>query len=178
MLTHSCKLILSSLSSSLLFHPISPLLKKLALDHNKDYCETCNGIGEFLCCETCPVAMHFICADPPVLTVPEGDWFCRNCTDKKKVMVLPPRPSSFPSPSCRWKIDGAGTGCMSSLASLTLSHPLLIHDARRRRKKQRVSKRMKSLVHLTDLASLSAGGILPSLSLQRTFDPFSQMVSL
>ncbi|KAI9229143.1 MAG: hypothetical protein DHS80DRAFT_22624 [Piptocephalis tieghemiana] len=83
-LTHSCKLILSSLSSSLLFHPISPLLKKLALDHNKDYCETCNGIGEFLCCETCPVAMHFICADPPVLTVPEGDWFCRNCTDKKK----------------------------------------------------------------------------------------------
>ncbi|RKP13198.1 hypothetical protein BJ684DRAFT_16383 [Piptocephalis cylindrospora] len=68
--------------------PTPPSLRSgaqyLAMDHNNDYCETCNGTGEFLCCETCPVAMHFICADPPVLTVPDGDWFCRNCLDKQR----------------------------------------------------------------------------------------------
>ncbi|KAG0064230.1 hypothetical protein BGZ89_009283 [Linnemannia elongata] len=36
------------------------------VDHNNDYCEACSGLGEFICCDSCPKAFHFSCCQPPI----------------------------------------------------------------------------------------------------------------
>ncbi|KAI8601732.1 hypothetical protein EDD21DRAFT_353396 [Dissophora ornata] len=63
---------------------------ELALKYNKDYCEACMGLGEFICCDTCPKAFHFSCCQPPVdpLHLPD-EWDCNECYAKKN----PPPPS-------------------------------------------------------------------------------------
>ncbi|KAG0365093.1 hypothetical protein BGX24_004275, partial [Mortierella sp. AD032] len=45
------------------------------VDHNNDYCEACSGLGEFICCDSCPKAFHFSCCQPPVdpLALPD-EW--------------------------------------------------------------------------------------------------------
>lgn len=52
---------------------------------NNDHCETCGGIGRFVCCDNCPRSFHFACAEPPmdVNQLPEGQWFCRVCAYQK-----------------------------------------------------------------------------------------------
>lgn len=55
--------------------------------HNEDFCTTCGGAGMFICCETCPRSFHFLCTDPPIETLPEHNWICRECMVKR----LPPQ---------------------------------------------------------------------------------------
>lgn len=43
-------------------------------------CACCDGSGELLCCETCPLAYHLECAYPPLRRVPRGSWACQVCT--------------------------------------------------------------------------------------------------
>jgi len=58
---------------------------------NNDNCETCGGQGEFICCEGCPKAFHFVCVEPPMdakdVANIKGKWFCNECQVKKH----PPR---------------------------------------------------------------------------------------
>ncbi|KAG7193660.1 uncharacterized protein KQ657_000345 [Scheffersomyces spartinae] len=49
---------------------------------NEDFCTTCGGAGMFICCETCPRSFHFLCTDPPIETLPEHSWICRECMAK------------------------------------------------------------------------------------------------
>ncbi|KZT61503.1 hypothetical protein CALCODRAFT_479784 [Calocera cornea HHB12733] len=53
---------------------------------NKDYCETCGGIGEFICCDGCTRSYHFLCLNPPVELddIPEDKWYCGVCLYNKK----------------------------------------------------------------------------------------------
>ncbi|KZP01235.1 hypothetical protein CALVIDRAFT_127838 [Calocera viscosa TUFC12733] len=53
---------------------------------NKDYCETCGGIGEFICCDGCTRSYHFLCLNPPVELddIPEDKWFCAVCLYNRK----------------------------------------------------------------------------------------------
>lgn len=37
-----------------------------------------------MCCETCPRVYHITCLDPPLSAVPEDDWFCPKCVEKKQ----------------------------------------------------------------------------------------------
>lgn len=49
---------------------------------NNDYCNSCGGTGELLCCETCARSFHFSCIEPPLMVVEEisdSEWFCRHC---------------------------------------------------------------------------------------------------
>ena len=49
---------------------------------NNDFCNSCGGTGELLCCETCVRSFHFSCIDPPVMDVEEieeEEWSCRVC---------------------------------------------------------------------------------------------------
>lgn len=50
-------------------------------DHvtNHDICDSCGEGGELLCCDKCPSSFHLECLNPPLLSVPEGDWFCNPC---------------------------------------------------------------------------------------------------
>ncbi|BDA48430.1 probable protein strawberry notch homolog 1 [Coccomyxa sp. Obi] len=50
-------------------------------------CQECGRTdrGEkMLLCDGCDHGYHMDCLDPPVVDVPEGDWFCPACTEAKK----------------------------------------------------------------------------------------------
>jgi len=56
---------------------------------NFDDCDVCGEGGNLLCCDGCPLAIHFECLDPP-LTEEQfeedfGDqkWYCNACLSKK-----------------------------------------------------------------------------------------------
>ncbi|EGG18276.1 hypothetical protein DFA_03770 [Cavenderia fasciculata] len=50
---------------------------------NNDFCDACHDGGDLLCCESCECAFHMMCLDPPVSSLPEGDWFCHSCEQNK-----------------------------------------------------------------------------------------------
>ncbi|KAF2134660.1 hypothetical protein P153DRAFT_371991 [Dothidotthia symphoricarpi CBS 119687] len=47
-----------------------------------DLCSACRGAGEFVCCEGCPRVFHLLCCDPPRIQVPDGSFYCYECTAK------------------------------------------------------------------------------------------------
>ncbi len=49
-------------------------------------CALCNEVGELLCCDVCEKMYHLHCVTPPLLEVPEGEWFCPDCTTKKSMI--------------------------------------------------------------------------------------------
>jgi len=59
---------------------------------NNEYCETCGGVGHFICCDGCPRSFHFACINPPLdideLPSTVGDendiWYCKVCRAAKK----------------------------------------------------------------------------------------------
>ncbi|KAI1310822.1 hypothetical protein EDD11_003637 [Mortierella claussenii] len=72
-----------------------------ALKFNNDYCEACMGLGEFICCDSCPKAFHFSCCQPPMdpLDLPD-EWNCNECHAAKDFLRTsvhdlqsPPQPS-------------------------------------------------------------------------------------
>lgn len=60
-----------------------------------DLCSACRGAGEFVCCEGCPRVFHLLCCDPPRLQVPEGSFYCYECTSKyaSEDVTAEPHPS-------------------------------------------------------------------------------------
>ena len=38
--------------------------------------------GELICCEACPRAFHYNCAEPPLERAPDGEWLCVECDVK------------------------------------------------------------------------------------------------
>ncbi|KAJ9084893.1 hypothetical protein DSO57_1019397 [Entomophthora muscae] len=49
---------------------------------NNDYCESCKGLGTFLCCDSCPRSFHLTCLNPPMDqdSIPENEWHCNSCS--------------------------------------------------------------------------------------------------
>ncbi|KAI0997182.1 hypothetical protein K3495_g11004 [Podosphaera aphanis] len=51
-------------------------------DDNDDFCASCGGNGEVVCCDgqTCKRSFHFKCVDPPIMPDALPDtWFCNEC---------------------------------------------------------------------------------------------------
>ncbi|XP_033125490.1 histone-lysine N-methyltransferase NSD2-like [Anneissia japonica] len=46
------------------------------------WCFLCSKGGNLLCCESCPAAFHPDCIG--YTSIPEGRWFCRDCTNGKR----------------------------------------------------------------------------------------------
>jgi len=66
----------------------SSILTALMLTHdlqdNDDYCSSCGGNGELVCCDGCTRSFHYICTDPPIdkdQNLPD-EWFCNVCNFK------------------------------------------------------------------------------------------------
>ena len=74
-LTRSLKILEASVTN----HIIAPQ------DENDDYCTSCGGSGELVCCDGCTRSFHLICVDPPLLqdSMP-NEWFCNVCRSENQ----------------------------------------------------------------------------------------------
>lgn len=55
-------------------------IKEQEEDEHMEFCRVCNDGGELLCCDQCPSAYHPHCLNPPLKTIPDGDWQCPRCS--------------------------------------------------------------------------------------------------
>lgn len=53
------------------------------VDRNSDECRLCGMDGTLLCCDGCPSAYHTRCIGVMKLSIPEGSWYCPECTVNK-----------------------------------------------------------------------------------------------
>ncbi|XP_062105255.1 DDT domain-containing protein PTM-like [Humulus lupulus] len=53
------------------------------VDRNSDECRLCGMDGTLLCCDGCPSAYHTRCIGVMKLSIPEGSWYCPECTINK-----------------------------------------------------------------------------------------------
>lgn len=60
------------------------MLTHVSKDDNDDYCSSCGGNGDLVCCDGCTRSFHFKCVDPPINegALPD-DWFCNVCRDRR-----------------------------------------------------------------------------------------------
>lgn len=54
-------------------------------DHDgNDYeCRLCGMDGKLLCCDGCPLVYHSWCVGVSKRSMPEGEWYCPECTTKR-----------------------------------------------------------------------------------------------
>ncbi|KAJ4304111.1 hypothetical protein N0V88_001721 [Collariella sp. IMI 366227] len=76
----------------------SPVGNAMREDDNDDYCSSCGGNGELVCCDGCTRSFHFTCVDP-VLS-PDAmpvEWFCNICRVQRDPGALPSNGGAFAS---------------------------------------------------------------------------------
>lgn len=54
------------------------------MDENSDECRICGMDGTLLCCDGCPLAYHSRCIGVVKMYIPDGPWFCPECSINKK----------------------------------------------------------------------------------------------
>mmetsp|Transcript_25752 Transcript_25752/g.63071 ORF Transcript_25752/g.63071 Transcript_25752/m.63071 type:complete len:643 (-) Transcript_25752:259-2187(-) len=60
-----------------------PHYPTLKAEWKNDFCFICNDGGDLLVCDGCERAYHLGCLKPPLKEIPEGDWFCPLCVNRK-----------------------------------------------------------------------------------------------
>jgi len=69
---------------------------------NDDECFNCGQEGILVCCSYCVLSFHLGCCDPPLETVPEGDWQCSECVKEKE--AEPELPAPRKEGGVGWKV--------------------------------------------------------------------------
>ncbi|KIK96126.1 hypothetical protein PAXRUDRAFT_826282 [Paxillus rubicundulus Ve08.2h10] len=52
---------------------------KLTQEQSCEVCQKKNHDEEMLLCDGCDCGFHMFCLDPPLTTIPKGQWFCHTC---------------------------------------------------------------------------------------------------
>jgi hypothetical protein len=111
------------------------------LDDKSKTCKecSCNTCGnkerddENLMCDECEYCYHTFCLDPPLDTIPEGDWYCPECKNDKNEVVMPgqmlklgrskaKRPSMMNTGSRDWGSGMATSGRTKSCTKVPSNH--------------------------------------------------------
>ncbi|KAL2171072.1 hypothetical protein VTG60DRAFT_3920 [Thermothelomyces hinnuleus] len=72
------------------------LLLTCPQDDNDDYCSSCGGNGELLCCDGCTRSFHFSCVDPVLRhDAMPVEWFCNVCRINRDPTQLPVHRGAF-----------------------------------------------------------------------------------
>jgi len=58
---------------------VSPPQQSRDLRLNLDSCAVCHRPGQLLCCDGCPLAVHYSCAGETKGSLPDGEYFCPEC---------------------------------------------------------------------------------------------------
>jgi PHD-finger len=61
---------------------VDPSLARIPAGKRCRYCGESSGAALMLICDICGNAWHTFCLDPPMEELPEGLWFCPNCTQR------------------------------------------------------------------------------------------------
>ncbi|KAJ3671349.1 hypothetical protein LUZ60_007428 [Juncus effusus] len=59
----------------------------VGIDGNSDECRICNMDGMLICCDSCPWAYHSRCIGLNKAFLPDGQWFCPECSIEKRGSV-------------------------------------------------------------------------------------------
>jgi len=51
-------------------------------EDESDICTVCGKYGNLMICDGCEMSFHKECLDPPLKEVPDGDWFCPECSEE------------------------------------------------------------------------------------------------
>lgn len=118
-------------------------------DEHQEFCRICKDGGELLCCDSCPSAYHTFCLNPPLKTIPDGDWKCPRCScppltgKAEKILtwrwVEPTEPSSSKHSNARQREYFVKWHNMSywhcewvSEVQMDVHHPLMIRSYQRK----------------------------------------------
>ncbi|KAL0709907.1 hypothetical protein Bca4012_016885 [Brassica carinata] len=92
------------------------------LDGNSDECRLCGMDGTLLCCDGCPLAYHSRCIGVLKMYIPDGPWYCPECTINKM------GPTIAHKTSLRGAVD-FGVDPHGRLFLGTCNHLLVLADA-------------------------------------------------
>ncbi|KAJ8749984.1 hypothetical protein K2173_013899 [Erythroxylum novogranatense] len=67
-------------SSSSKYGGFSAGVPDVGIDGNSDECRLCGMDGTLICCDGCPSAYHSRCIGVSKMHIPEGPWYCPECT--------------------------------------------------------------------------------------------------
>uniref|UniRef100_A0A1J3EK14 Nucleosome-remodeling factor subunit BPTF n=1 Tax=Noccaea caerulescens TaxID=107243 RepID=A0A1J3EK14_NOCCA len=70
--------------------PMNDEVIDVPFDRNSDDCCLCKMDGNLLCCDGCPAAYHSKCVGVASHLLPEGDWYCPECSFDRRVPGLKP----------------------------------------------------------------------------------------
>ncbi|KAL9260528.1 DDT domain-containing protein [Drosera capensis] len=60
-----------------------------ATDWNSDECCLCKMVGILICCDGCPAAYHARCVGVACNLLPEGEWYCPECSTNRSSGIKP-----------------------------------------------------------------------------------------
>ena len=63
-------------------------------DDNDDYCSSCGGNGNLICCDGCTRSFHLNCLDPLMPDPMPAEWFCNVCLSNRQ----PPQSPAYRGP--------------------------------------------------------------------------------
>lgn len=63
------------------------LLDRERNDINSDECKICGDGGNLICCDSCDNSYHLLCIEPPLQSLPIGNWYCAECRNKQQMQM-------------------------------------------------------------------------------------------